>query len=229
MIHGIRHRRRFSSHRRGPYFAPCNLTLGLKRGSSRQDQGQSQGISIIRDGLAKDDKEKLTLVQAGTAFRKRSSFTVPIMSDDPHQPTDETTQKQEKFTFTNLYLELFEPLISSILIFAVADLRKVVQSKQNHRESVSGNIFRLPLAGPDVVQILDRNKDMLRSAVKANAYDTVRLIVSEEFRQQNMFQDIRGITLHHVGDDRANQECVYGISTSDTRKRIAVVFRGSTT
>jgi hypothetical protein len=165
-------------------------------------------------------------------LNERESSIDNVMTDSPpdHQPSQAPPQQQlERFSFPNLYLEMLEPLTASIEIFALADLRKVVQSKQSSRESVSSNIFRLPLSGPEIVQIIHRNKDLLKSAVKSNEYDTLQLLVSPEFRDQNNFQNIEGVTLHHIGDDRAKEECVYGISTSEIRKRILVVFRGSIT
>ena len=149
---------------------------------------------------------------------------------------NDSSQPSLQVQCPNLFVETLEPTILSILVFAMADLRQIVREKQRARsddvrvmESISDGVLQLPMSAQQVEPIIRRNKELLISKLRPSQLLTIKHILTDDFLLKNVDLDVKHITIHHFGDDNADNECVYGILTNSEKKQVQLAFRGSIT
>ena len=135
--------------------------------------------------------------------------------------------------FPNLFVETVQPTMSSILVFAFADLRRIARETENTAAvgSNSLNVLDLPISGQELIKVFAENRELIKQKVRASHYKIIDYLLSDDFMETHGKQvtSIDHALLHCCGDDHELKECVYTIVTNSQTKQIAVSFRGSIT
>jgi len=101
-------------------------------------------------------------------------------------------------TFPDLFTEACDMLVLSILIFVVADLRRLVR-KGELESDVAEEVLHLPLQGSQFFSILSSNKDALKNKVRSNEYRTLEYILEKNIVDSRDLWESG--ELHHFGDE----------------------------
>ena len=133
--------------------------------------------------------------------------------------------------FPNLFVETVQPTVASIMIFAMADLRRIARETDDLNGSGATKVLNLPMSGRDMLQICNDNMQIMKTKVRSNVYTTVEYLVTEFIKEHANAAalEIDHVTIHHFGDDNPLNECVHGILTNSKKKQITLTFRGSMT
>lgn len=142
------------------------------------------------------------------------------------------------YEYPTLYEECDEMLQACILVYPMADLRRLV--REGVIEDTDGMILKLPLTATQVIQAVEKYKDVL---VDTNAFGQefhVDILKAVEERQMYTVREkgaspeihddnLESSILVAFDDEFEKEELVYAIAVNPVRKRITVVFRGSIT
>jgi len=134
--------------------------------------------------------------------------------------------------FPDLFVETVQPTIASIMVFAFADLRRIVRAEpENMTGSNSRKVLDLPMSGRDMIKVCVENLEMIKQKVRTNIYETLSYLLSADFMEAhgNEVTSIDHILIHHCGDDNEPNECVHSIIVNSKMKQITLSFRGSIT
>jgi len=121
-----------------------------------------------------------------------------------------------------LFDDAFEMTASAILVFAIADIRRLARQGQVPEHPLS-----LPISGDEFETIVREHGDVFKDNVRSNLYQTSQEILNYALAEcPSMLTDA---SIHRLGDENAKEECVYSIVSNTKRKRITLAFRGSMT
>lgn len=144
------------------------------------------------------------------------------------------TSKQARATnhaFPSIFEEANENLLASILIYALADLRKLAREKRFEDDKLNTRMLLLPISTREIVKLVRQNQESLIQHIGVssinlytNALDNLDQLISRfEASESKVVSNVV------VCDDGNVSELVYGIFLNSARKQITVAFRGCTT
>lgn len=146
--------------------------------------------------------------------------------------TTTTTKPVHHASFPDLFFETVQPTISSIMVFAFADLRQIARDETSEDVLGSGcmQLLDLPMSGTEMVRICNRYEEAFKTKVKYNEYNTVEYLIKDFLEGPGReITSIESVSIEHFGDDNALNECVHAIFTNSHTKQITLTFRGSIT
>lgn len=133
--------------------------------------------------------------------------------------------------FPCLYDEVIEASMMAIIVFGMVGLRRLARESKKATNSGATEeeaILELPMASVALRDYYIANKEKVKGLMKTKVFDSMGHILGGGVNGE-LEPNIAAGTLHHVGDEREQQECVYCITTDSHRKAIYVSFRGSIT
>lgn len=133
-------------------------------------------------------------------------------------------------------------------IFALAEVRKA--ARKGKVDSGELDIVSTPVAAGSILKIFQRNLQFFQSYLKVTDYDFMVSLVKntdvedinkadinvsasaadgdQDYRKKSLAL-VNSVSIEYFGDDNAKSECLYMITRNPRNKRIALIFRGSTT
>jgi hypothetical protein len=122
----------------------------------------------------------------------------------------------------SLFNEVIEMMVNSVSVFTIADFRRLARAN-----IVSAPEFlELPQTTATLLSCFAENQEIAKAKMKSNQIRVMQSLLDTNEQTRHLLENG---TLHYVGDEKADEECVYAITTNSYRKRIVVMFRGSIT
>jgi len=134
------------------------------------------------------------------------------------------------YEWPSLYDEADDMLDNSMLMYPVAQLRKLARTDPTKFDDPEA-VLKEPITASEILVLLEENSQLIDETLgeeKSNVVeDAIEAIVQRQKKGKN--HTLSKATLLQFGDDNAQEELVYAIGIDRTKKRITVCFRGSTT
>lgn len=141
-------------------------------------------------------------------------------NDGPYSNKEDEDCERE---YPSLYDEVTEVSYMGVLVSGLTELRRLAREGK----TTTDDILTLPYTGEQLKEFWRTNKDQIHGKMREKDFIALESILEGEDKKIDKILD-QG-ALHVMGDDKANEECVYCITTNPLRKRIVVTFRGSIT
>lgn len=168
------------------------------------------------------------------SIRKEAApLTMATRNDDQKAASRASTDFEEWPTgvdeFPSIFRETTVMTFGAIIIFILADLRRMARGNLLHDED-NALLLKLPIQGKALAPILERNTDVLKNKMKKIEFEVFHRLVDEyKWRCEKNKREIEGAECYYIGDEHSSKECVYAIIVNHVRKNITLIFRGSIT
>jgi hypothetical protein len=172
----------------------------------------------------------------------------PLQADnDKAAPKDAPTEDDEEsmspfsayedgYKWPNLFTEVDEMMETCVLIYPLAELRRMVREGKIQDES--GEILKTPLTHTQILRIVESKKEELVETEFGNEFYLDVLKTVEERNMicspENAEEEVKPVNctpskIVAFDDEFEQEELVYAINVNHVRKRVTVCFRGSVT
>jgi hypothetical protein len=142
---------------------------------------------------------------------------------------------EDGYKWPDLFTEVDEMMETCVLIYPLAELRRMV--REGELQDESGAIMKTPLTHTQILSIVESKKEEL---VKTKFGDEFYLDVLKTVEERNMMAspkseeeaqpvNVSPSTIVAFDDEFEQEELVYAIDVNRARKRVTVCFRGSVT
>jgi hypothetical protein len=140
---------------------------------------------------------------------------------------------EDGYKWPNLFTEVDEMMETCVLIYPLAELRRMV--REGELQDESGAILKTPLTHTQILNIVESKKEEL---VKTQFGNEFYLDVLKTVEERNMMAipkseqepaNVSFSTIVAFDDEFEQEELVYAIDVNRARKRVTVCFRGSVT
>eukprot|EP00956_Cyclotella_meneghiniana_P026445 scaffold57154_cov41-Cyclotella_meneghiniana.AAC.1 len=142
---------------------------------------------------------------------------------------DSSLKALEEYEYPNLYDESIPMLWASRLVYSFAHLLKAGREGElNLGDTFPPEVLEcIRTQGSTVVQIVKANADNLKE-IESEEWEYVLSIIEKIQTVEDADERIDTLHLETFSSINAATECVYGVLKDKNKKRVIVVFRGST-
>jgi predicted lipase len=142
---------------------------------------------------------------------------------------------EDGYKWPDLFTEVDEMMETCVLIYPLAELRRMV--REGELQDESGTILKTPLTHTQILSIVESKKDELVKTQFGNEFYLDVLKTAEERNMMGISNteeetqpvNVSPSTIVAFDDEFEQEELVYAIDVNHARKRVTVCFRGSVT
>lgn len=171
--------------------------------------------------------------QVAAVLSQSSNASTPVNDAKPSGEEEDHFGKvdEDGYEWPTLYEEVDDMLDASLLMYPIAELRKVAR---DHPEDFSdpNDVMKEPITAKEVEDLLVENREVLAMHLEKEDLGVLTQVMDALVARQAGVGNIKrqaASTMYKFADDNSNSELVYAIGTDDARKRVTVSFRGSQT
>jgi len=205
--------------------ASSTCRVGKREGLANAVKKEYRKISNHNNSKKNTRPKSAPLLVAKSIRLPLKAFTVDNLTEIQNPP---------------LFLELYSMAFTSASIFALAEVRQA--ARNGKIDNTQLDIISTPVATGSIVKAFDRNQKFFQSNLSPDVYeflvsltritDIDAALNAEDGKQdqkKKALAFINSLSIDYFGDDNAQSQCLYMITRSPVTKRIALIFRGSTT
>ena len=120
-----------------------------------------------------------------------------------------------------MFLDAIECTFIAIATFAVSSLRSLAHDNLLSKEDAE-EVLTLPMRGPKARELRKKHEALVKRFRTRDYDELINPYIGPRERDPSL-------VIHHVGDEKADSECVHLIAVDTKREIIALSFRGSIT
>lgn len=167
-----------------------------------------------------------------------STVSKPIFNEEDVRLHPFLPYSSDGYKWPSLYDELDECIEACVLIYPLAELRRMARAKEVEDPK---KILSLPLTHSKIMKFVEENREKLSDTKFADDFYLNILAAAEDRNmmakstnegnnreeKQNFHREVASSSIIAFDDEFEKEELVYAIEVSHKRKRITVCFRGS--